>query len=61
MIPLMGETMTIEERIKELGLILAAPLKSPSGTPYPFSWVRVRGNRAYIAGHLPLRPDGSLA
>jgi enamine deaminase RidA (YjgF/YER057c/UK114 family) len=61
MISHMGETMTIEERLKEHGLILAAPFKSPSGTPYPFSWVRVRGNRAYIAGHLPLRPDGSLA
>jgi enamine deaminase RidA (YjgF/YER057c/UK114 family) len=27
----------------------------------PFSWVRVRGNRAYVSGHVPLNPDGSVA
>jgi len=27
----------------------------------PFSWVRVRGNRAYVSGHVPLAPDGSVA
>jgi enamine deaminase RidA (YjgF/YER057c/UK114 family) len=27
----------------------------------PFSWVRVRGNRAYISGHIPLNADGSVA
>jgi enamine deaminase RidA (YjgF/YER057c/UK114 family) len=27
----------------------------------PFSWVRVRGNRAYISGHIPLNADGSIA
>jgi len=27
----------------------------------PFAWVRTRGNRAYIAGHVPLNPDGTLA
>jgi enamine deaminase RidA (YjgF/YER057c/UK114 family) len=27
----------------------------------PFASVRVRGNRALIAGHGPLNPDGSLA
>ena len=27
----------------------------------PFSWVRVRGNRAYISGHIPLNEDGSIA
>jgi enamine deaminase RidA (YjgF/YER057c/UK114 family) len=26
-----------------------------------FPWVRVRGNRAYISGHGPLNPDGSVA
>lgn len=52
--------MTIDERIKELGLILPEPFRSPTGAAYPFSWVRVRGNRAYISGHLPLQPDGTL-
>ena len=27
----------------------------------PFAWVRVRGNRAYISGHIPQNPDGSIA
>jgi hypothetical protein len=33
----------------------------PSGLQLPFSWVRVRGNRAYISGHIPLNEDGSIA
>jgi len=52
--------MTIDERVKELGLVLPEPFKSPTGAAYPFSWVRVRGNRAYISGHLPLQADGTL-
>lgn len=53
--------MTIDERVRELGLVLSEPFRSPSGAGYPFSWVRVRGNRAYVSGHLPLLPDGTLA
>lgn len=53
--------MRIEGRLRELGLVLPEPFQSPTGRPYPFSWVRVRGNRAYVSGHLPLAPDGSLA
>jgi enamine deaminase RidA (YjgF/YER057c/UK114 family) len=53
--------MTIDERVRELGLVLPEAFRSPTGTPYPFSWVRVRGNRAYISGHLPLEPNGTLA
>jgi enamine deaminase RidA (YjgF/YER057c/UK114 family) len=53
--------MTIDERIEALRLVLPEPFRSPSGAVYPFSWVRVRGNRAYISGHLPLQPDGTLA
>ncbi len=53
--------MTIDERIQELGLILPEAFRSPTGGTYPFSWVRVRGNRVYISGHLPLQPDGTLA
>jgi enamine deaminase RidA (YjgF/YER057c/UK114 family) len=56
-----GGIVTIEERVQELGLILPDAFRSPSSAVYPFSWVRVRGNRAYISGHLPLQADGTLA
>lgn len=52
---------TIEQRLKALGLILPEPVKVPPGLKLPFSFVRVHGNRAYIAGHAPLNSDGSIA
>lgn len=51
----------VEERIKSLGLGLPEPLILPPGMMLPFSWVRVRGNRAIISGHGPQNPDGTLA
>ncbi len=53
--------MKIEARLQALGLVLPESMKAPSGVKLPFANVRVRGNRAYIAGHGPLMPDGSLA
>ena len=53
--------MQIEARLEALGLILPQPLKAPSGVRLPFAFVRVRGNRAYISGHSPTQPDGSVA
>lgn len=53
--------MSVQDRLRELGLVLPGPFRSPTGGTYPFSWVRVRGNRAYVSGHLPLNPDGTLA
>lgn len=53
--------MTIDERVRELGLVLPEPFRSPTGAAYPFSWVRMRGNRAYVSGHLPLEANGTLA
>jgi enamine deaminase RidA (YjgF/YER057c/UK114 family) len=53
--------MNIERKIAAKGLALPAPMKVPSGVRVPFSWIRVRGDRAYIAGHGPQHPDGSLA
>lgn len=53
--------MQIEAKLEALGLVLPEPLKTPPGLQLPFPWVRVRGNRAYISGHGPQNPDGSLA
>ena len=53
--------MEVEARLEELGLVLPEPLKAPPGLHLPFSWVRVRGNRAYVSGHGAQNPDGSLA
>ena len=37
------------------------PIKVPPGLVLPFAWVRVRGDRAYVSGHVPVNPDGSAA
>ena len=52
---------TVEERLKELGLVLPQPLQMPPGVRLPFPWVRVVGSRALISGHAPTNVDGSLA
>lgn len=51
----------IEARLTALGLVLPAPLKPPSDVVLPFQMVRVVDRRAYVSGHGPLRPDGTLA
>ena len=56
-----GNDLNIEAKLKDLGLVLPEPVKAPPGVQLPFSWVRVRGNRAFVSGHPPLNPDGSLA
>lgn len=53
--------MTIEERVRELGLILPEAFKSPTGARYPFVWLRQRGHRGIVSGHLPLFGDGTMA
>src|SRR5215208_2542081 len=40
----------IEERLRELGLELPAPLASPPGVRLPFELVRVHGDVAYVSG-----------
>ncbi len=52
--------MSPDERLNELNLILPAPIKIPPNAKLPFSWVRVRGDRAFISGHVPLNSDGSI-
>ena len=51
----------IEARIQALGLVLPPPIQAPAGLVLPFRFVRVRGRRAWIAGHGPQNADGSLA
>lgn len=53
--------MKIEAKLQALGLTLPEPMRAPPGVELPFTWVRVRGNRAYISGHIPQNPDGSIA
>jgi hypothetical protein len=53
--------MQIEARLEALGLALPAPMQAPAAMQFPFTWVRVRGNRAYISGHVAVNLDGSLA
>jgi enamine deaminase RidA (YjgF/YER057c/UK114 family) len=51
----------IMRKLENLGLTLPAPLKVPPGLNLPFKMVVVRGDRAYISGHAPQNPDGSIA
>ena len=53
--------MTVEDRLRELGLALPAPTRAPPGVVLPFAWVRVVGDRALVSGHGPTDPDGTLA
>jgi hypothetical protein len=50
-----------EQRLKELGILLPAPLQLPPGAVLPFPFVRIIGNRALISGHGPTNHDGSVA
>jgi enamine deaminase RidA (YjgF/YER057c/UK114 family) len=52
---------TIESRLAALGLQLPAPIQLPPGVKFPFQFVRIAGTRAFISGHGPQNPDGSLA
>jgi enamine deaminase RidA (YjgF/YER057c/UK114 family) len=56
----MTEHQRIEDKLQELGLILP-PAAAPPGLRLPFAFVRVRGNRAFVSGHGPQLPDGSVA
>jgi enamine deaminase RidA (YjgF/YER057c/UK114 family) len=55
------QNVKVEAKLEELGLVLPEPIKVPPGLVLPFAWVRVRGDRAYVSGHGPLNPDGSLS
>ncbi len=51
----------IESKIEAQGLVLPEPIQVPAGVVLPFSWVRVRGDRAYVSGHIALNADGTIA
>lgn len=51
----------IENRLRELGLVLPPDLLLPPGVVLPFEFVNIRGDRAMISGHGPQSPDGSVA
>src|SRR5918912_306937 len=51
----------VEQKLRRLNLFLPEPMKAPPGMKMPPSWIRVRGNRAFISGHGPQNPDGSVA
>src|ERR1700758_520926 len=56
--------MRIEERLAARGLVLPAPMAAPPGMVLPFPWVRLwpahLPGRAFVSGHGPLLPDGSV-
>ncbi|MEX3010811.1 RidA family protein [Hoeflea sp. TYP-13] len=51
----------IQSKLDELGLILPEPISLPPGVRLPFAKVNVRGDRAFVSGHGPQNPDGSLS
>ncbi|HEU4822935.1 MAG TPA: RidA family protein [Nitrososphaeraceae archaeon] len=51
----------VEEKLKALKLSLPEPIKGSPDMKMPPSWIRVRGNRAFLSGHGPQNPDGSIA
>jgi enamine deaminase RidA (YjgF/YER057c/UK114 family) len=53
--------MDVERRLDELGLTLPDAADLPTGMVIPFTWVRVRGNRAFVSGHGALAADGTPA
>jgi len=52
--------MVIEERLKQLDISLPAPTKAPPTFRQTFPFVRVHGDKAYISGHGPTNPDGTI-
>ena len=51
----------IAAKLEALGLVLPKAVRLPPGIVLPFRLVRVLGSHAYVSGHGPLNPDGTLA
>lgn len=52
--------MSVEERIRELGIVLPTPWELPKGIRIPAVLVRVHGSRALVSGHVPLDASGHV-
>ncbi len=50
-----------EERLEELGFTLPAAITLPPSLHLPFTFVNVRGDRAFISGHPKQDADGAIA
>jgi enamine deaminase RidA (YjgF/YER057c/UK114 family) len=51
----------VSSKLASLGLTLPGPIKVPPGVVLPFRFVNIRGAHAFISGHGPVHPDGTLA
>ncbi len=47
-----------QQRLDELGLVLPEPMQTAK---LPFELIRIDAGHAYLAGHVPIAMDGSLA
>jgi enamine deaminase RidA (YjgF/YER057c/UK114 family) len=59
--PAKNNQSIVEDKLRALNLALPEPIKSTPDMKMPPSWIRVRANRAFISGHGPQNPDGSIA
>jgi enamine deaminase RidA (YjgF/YER057c/UK114 family) len=51
----------IQSKVDSLGLKLPQHLKVPPDVKTPSAWIRIWKDKAYISGHGPQNPDGSIA
>jgi enamine deaminase RidA (YjgF/YER057c/UK114 family) len=51
----------IHNKLKVLGLDLPKQLQIPLHVKTPPTWIRIRGDKAYVSGHGPQNQDGSIA
>lgn len=51
----------VEAKLATMGLVLPEQFQMPTNIALPFAWVRVRGKRAFLSGHIATNPDGTIA
>lgn len=51
----------IEQRLRELGITLPAPLTPPNIEAVTTLPIVIRGDRALLSGHVPQEPDGTVS
>ena len=52
---------SIDQRIKDLGLVLPAALRIPPSVEAPLAMMKVLGKRVLVSGHGPQTDDGAIA